>query len=316
MSINESDFRDIKAEYEKIRSRNESVREERKREVALKLPKIKELEDKAAEAASFYGRKSIAGDDTALSSLHDELERIAGEKRELLVSAGFSPDYLKPIYDCPDCRDTGYTGEEKCHCLKQRIINALYRQSHITAALERENFESCDMERFSGESRQKMEKVYSEAKEYVKTFATSYRNMLFLGSVGGGKTFLANCIAKALLDKGYSVIYFSAFRLFELIADNIFRSDDPEERGGFFSNIYDSDLLIIDDLGTENTNSFVATQLFNILNERNIRRRSTIISSNLSLETIKDMYSERSLSRIIGNFELYYFTGEDLRMKV
>ena len=316
MSINEGDFRGIMAEYEKIRSKNEAVREERKKEVALKLPKIKELEDKAAEAASFYGKKSIGGDEMALSSLHEELEEITRERRELLISAGFPEDYLKPVYDCPDCKDTGYIGEQKCHCLRQRIIDALYKQSHITGALERENFETCDMERFSKAIRSDMEKVYSEAREYVKTFATSYRNMLFLGSVGGGKTFLANCIAKALLDKGYSVIYFSAFRLFELIADNTFRHNDPEERGGFFSNIYDSDLLIIDDLGTENINSFVATQLFNILNERNIRRRSTIISSNLSLEKIKDIYSERSLSRIIGNFELYYFRGEDLRMKV
>jgi DNA replication protein DnaC len=159
-----------------------------------------------------------------------------------------------------------------------------------------------------------MEKVYSEAREYVKTFATSYRNMLFLGSVGGGKTFLANCIAKALLDKGYSVIYFSAFRLFELIADNTFRHNDPEERGGFFSNIYDSDLLIIDDLGTELTNQFVSAQLFACINERHLNRKPTVISTNLSLEDLQKRYSDRVFSRITSGYICCKLTGKDIRL--
>ncbi|MCR4590626.1 MAG: ATP-binding protein [Lachnospiraceae bacterium] len=313
--MTETDFRDILAEYEEIRERNSLTEEKRKKEVTEKLPEYRELEIKAAEVASFYGRKMIIGDEDARYQMEEELDLLAEKKASLLKNAGFPADYLEPVYDCPDCKDTGFTDTGKCHCLRQRIVNSLYLQSHIRDILKRENFDTCDLDRFSRDVRPDMEKVYNAARDFVNSFADTSRNMLFLGSVGSGKTFLTNCIAKELLDHGFSVVYFSAFRLFSLIADNVFGHPDIEDKSSFFSNIYESDLLIIDDLGTENTNSFVAGQLFNILNERGIRKKPTIISSNLSLESIKDIYSERSLSRIIGNYELYYFRGEDLRMK-
>ncbi len=313
--MTDADFRAIMAEYEKIRDINSRIQDERKKEVTEKLPEYRELEIKAAEVASCYGRKLIMGDDEARYQMEDELDLIAEKKASLLKDAGFPADFLEPVYNCPDCKDTGFTEEGKCHCLKQKLINSLYLQSHIKDILKRENFDTCDLNRFSPDIRPDMEKVYKEAHDFVNSFADNSRNMLFLGGVGSGKTFLTNCIARELLNKGYSVVYFSAFRLFSLIADNVFGKPDIEDKSDFFSNIYESDLLVIDDLGTENTNSFVAGQLFNILNERGIRKRSTIISSNLSLKSIKDIYSERSLSRIIGNYELYNFRGEDLRMK-
>ena len=313
--MNDADFRSIMAEYDEIREKNSRLLEDRKREVLEKLPQYKELEDEAALAALSAGKKSLEGDGDALTELEKELAGISEEKEKLLKAAGFPRDYLMPIYDCPDCKDTGFRGSEKCHCLKQRIINSLYHQSNLNEILERENFKTSDLSIFSPGVLPDIRQVYFAAKDFIKTFAQSSRNMLFLGGVGSGKTFLTNCIARELLDRGYSVVYFTAFRLFELIADNTFRNSGIEEKHDFFANIYDSDLLIIDDLGTENTNSFVAGQLFNILNERGVRGRSTIISSNLALKSIKDLYSERSLSRIISNYELYYFRGEDLRMK-
>ena len=303
------------AEYEDIREKNFLLHEGREREVIQKIPEYKELSDRAASLASDYGKKAVSGDERALDALNKELSFISEKKQALLKTGGFPENYLDPVYDCPDCHDSGYIEGRKCHCLKQRIINMLYLQSHIMDVLETENFSCCDMSLFSGEVREDMDKVYKAAEDFVDTFGEDFKNLLFLGNVGSGKTFLTNCIAKALLDRGFSVVYFSAFRLFSMLSDNIFRQTDQEEKDSFFSNIYDSDLLIIDDLGTENVNSFVMNQLFNILNERQLRRNSTLISSNLSLKKIKDIYSERSLSRIIGNYELYYFRGEDLRMK-
>lgn len=314
--MRDADFRSIMDEYEEIRSKNASVRESREAEVCSRVPEYKSLTDRAASISTEYGKKAILGDASALDELKNELKLISDKKRELLLSGGFSEDYLEPVYTCRDCRDTGYIDGKKCHCLKQRIINALYLQSHLTDILKRENFKNSDLSLFSPEVRMDMEKVYAAAEDFVKDFGTSFRNLMFLGNVGSGKTYLTNCIAGALLDKGFAVVYFSTCRLFSLLSDMVFRQRDPEERDSFFSNIYDSDLLIIDDLGTETVNSFVVNQLFNILNERNIRRKSTVISSNLSLKDIKDVYSERSLSRLIGNYELYYFRGDDLRMKL
>ncbi len=315
MSLSDSDFRNIMSEYEEARFKNDLLLSERKKEVLKKAPEYAELDDKAAFLALKYGKKSISGDDDALSILEKGLEDIKDMRSRLLKESGFPDDFLDPVYDCPDCKDTGFKDGKRCHCLKQRIIDALYLQSHIMDSLEENNFDNCDLSLFSSETRTEMEKVYAEARSFVQDFPNNGRNLLFLGNVGSGKTFLADCIAKAILDKGFSVVYFSSFRLFEFLADTVFRNEDMEERDVRYSNIYDSDLLIIDDLGTENTNSFVASQLFNILNERKLRKKSTIISSNLSLERIKDIYSERSLSRIIGNYELFCFRGEDLRLK-
>ncbi len=314
MSMSETGFRRIMSEYEEIRARNKDILAERKREVLEKVPGFKELDTKAAEASSSLGKMSIEGDDSALSSLEKTLDDIAKQRSELLTSAGFPGDYLEPVYNCPDCSDTGFIGGKKCHCLRQRIINSLYLQSHIMDNLKENNFENADLSLFSPELRPEMEKVYGEAKAFTEEFPCHGRNLLFLGNVGSGKTYLADCIAKAVLDRGFSVVYFSAFALFEYLAGTVFRNEDDQERSRRFAEIYDSDLLIIDDLGTENTNSFVASQLFNILNERKLRNRSTVISSNLSLETIKDTYSERSLSRIIGNYELFCFRDKDLRL--
>ncbi len=314
MAMNEADFRRIMSEYEEIREKNSRVMEKRLQEVHSKVPEFRSLDDEAASAASSLGKLSISGDEDALRSLEEKLSGIQEKRSGLLERAGFPADYLNPVFDCPDCRDTGFIDGKKCHCLKQRIINALYLQSHIMDSLAENNFGNCDLSLFSDEVRPEMEKVYEEAKGFVSDFPEGSRNFLFLGNVGSGKTFLADCISKALLDKGFSVVYFSSFRLFEFLADTVFHSDDVADRSDRFNNIYDSDLLIIDDLGTENTNSFVAAQLFNVLNERKLRKKSTIISSNLSLEKIKDIYSERSLSRIIGNYELFCFRGEDLRL--
>lgn len=314
--MRDADFRSIMAEYEEIRSRNASVREKRESEVYSRLPEYKTLTDKAAEVSTEYGKKAIMGDTNALNDLENELKLISEKKKELLISGGFDENYLEPVYTCADCRDTGYIEGKKCHCLKQRIINTLYLQSHIMDILKRENFANSNLSLFSPKVREDMEKAYAAAEDFVADFGNSYRNLMFLGNVGSGKTYLTNCIAGALLDKGVAVVYFSTCRLFSLLSDAVFRQRDLEEKDSFFSTIYDSDLLIIDDLGTETVNSFVIDQLFNILNERNIRRRSTVISSNLSLKEIKDIYSERSLSRLIGNYELYYFRGDDLRMKL
>jgi DNA replication protein DnaC len=132
--------------------------------------------------------------------------------------------------------------------------------------------------------------------------------------VGTGKSFLSCCIARELLDAGKSVKYFSAGALFDKISDLTFRSKEKETRSYFYQELYDCDLLIIDDLGTELVNAFVASELFDCLNERHLREKATIISSNISLEELRDHYSERIFSRITSHFELLKFTGPDIRM--
>ena len=149
--------------------------------------------------------------------------------------------------------------------------------------------------------------------DFIDHFDDTFSNLYFYGDTGIGKTFLSNCVAKELMDHGHSVIYFTAFQLFDILSKGVFAKD--EEAIAANENIFTCDLLIIDDLGTELTNSFTTSQLFLCLNERILHRKSTIISTNLGLSQLTDLYSERILSRIMDNYVLIKLFGEDIRMQ-
>ena len=156
-------------------------------------------------------------------------------------------------------------------------------------------------------------KVVAECKEFLLSFDKKHGNLFFYGDTGVGKTFLSHCIAKWLIDRSHSVIYFSAFQLFDLFAQYTFsRAEDAME---FYPYVFDCDLLIIDDLGTELTNTFVSSQLFLCINERLIRKKSTIISTNLPMDRFSDTYSERVFSRITSNYTMCKLIGDDIRIQ-
>lgn len=130
-----------------------------------------------------------------------------------------------------------------------------------------------------------------------------------------GKTFMSNSIAKELLEKGKTVLYQTAPVLIESVIDyKMSRQKNVQEN--ILNNIFEVDLLIIDDLGTENVNSMKLSELFNIINTRILTpNKKTIISTNLSIKDIFNIYEERIGSRIAGYYSIYYFFGEDLRFK-
>ena len=148
----------------------------------------------------------------------------------------------------------------------------------------------------------------------MKNFNSDYHNLFFYGTVGTGKSFLSGCVAKELIESGHSVIYFSATGLFDLLSKNSFDYKNREELRETYADLYQCDLLIIDDLGTELTNQFVTSQLFALLNERHMGKKATIISTNLSLEELRNRYSERIFSRITSHYEICKLSGQDIRM--
>jgi DNA replication protein DnaC len=161
-----------------------------------------------------------------------------------------------------------------------------------------------------------MQKVVAGCKNFINHFKKNHDNLLLLGNTGVGKTFLANCIAKELLDRGYTVIYLTAFRLFDILEKHKFSKDEDSsyEAANQFDYILDCDLLIIDDLGTELNNSFTNSQLYLIINERLLRQKSTVISTNLSLPNINTTYGERIFSRIVSSYGVHRIIGEDIRL--
>ena len=240
----------------------------------------------------------------------------------MLASLGYPDDYFTPVYTCPDCKDTGYIDGRRCHCFKQAIINTVYEQSNISQILERENFSTFSYEYYSKNnihpvtgmsSYDTMKRAVYDCKIFIDDFNNKPKNLFIYGDTGVGKTFLSNCVAYEILKKGNSVIYFTAFQLFDTLSKGVFKKD--ADAIAAHQNIFDCDLLIIDDLGTELSNSFTTSQLFLCINERILRQKSTIISTNLNMNYMLDIYSERTLSRISSNYTIINLFGDDIRIK-
>ncbi len=314
MPLTNTQYDRIFRQYEE-KQRHSRLEMQRRRDYVYEhLPKYRELEDETASLSVAQGKKLLFGDEAALEKLRKSLADLKKQKKQLLTESGLSADYLEPIYSCPDCRDTGYIDREKCHCLRQAEISLLYEQSGLQEILANNNFSLLSYEYHSGEDLLHFEKAVENCKNFIKNFDSDYHNLFFYGTVGTGKSFLSGCVAKELMDRGHSVIYFGATGLFDLLSSTSFDTKSREERQNTYSDLYQCDLLIIDDLGTELTNQFTASQLFSLLNERHIGRKATVISTNLSLRELQDRYSDRIFSRITSNFEVCKLTGADIRM--
>lgn len=322
MSLTNTQYDEIMRSYQEKQLKRQHLITSRRREVTLHAPELSQIDSDIASRSVARARRLLSGTDGALDGYPQEIADLAQKRAALLQSHGYPADYFDPPYECADCRDTGYIGNEKCHCLKQACIDLVYRQSNLSGLLSQENFNHFSFEWYSGDdidpslqisSLTAAQNAYAKCRRFAEQFDTSFDNILLFGDTGVGKTFLSNCIAKELLDTGHSVIYFSASQLFELLANHAFRKGSTESMDA--ANIYDCDLLIIDDLGTEMVNSFTSSQFFTLINERILRRRSTLISSNLDLNAIASIYSERVYSRIISCYQLLHLFGKDIRIQ-
>lgn len=325
MQLKNFQYNKILREYDKRQLENRHLLDERVKKVYEQLPELKEIDDQIVSNSIQSAKLSLMGDDAALNSLADRNMDLSMRKIEILTDNGFPPNYLMPQYQCPDCKDTGYIGKEKCHCFRQAIVDLLYSQSNIKEIMKSENFSTFRYEYYSDsyiEETTKLtplaniKKVVASCKEFIENFDSNYTNLLLYGNAGVGKTFLANCLAKELLDRSHTVIYLTAFQFFDILEKNKFNRDqEKEEANEQFEFILDCDLLIIDDLGTELNNSFVTSQLYLCINERHLRKKSTVISTNLSWDNLNSNYSERIFSRIASNYRLLKIVGDDIRIK-
>ena len=323
MPLSNAQYDEIMHEYDERQLHNRHVLETRRAEVLKKLPRLKEIDASVASSSVRQARLHLDGDTNALASLKQELSALSLERQQLLTASGYPADYLDPVYTCPDCKDSGYIDGKKCHCFKQAIINTVYAQSNIRQILRIENFDNFRYDFYSKEEKNPLtglssyetaQKAVRECHYFIDDFDHKPKNLLFYGKTGVGKTFLTNCIAKSLLDKGYTVLYLSAINLFDnILRDIIMKNSHEPHQEMLYDYIYNCDFLIIDDLGTELTNSFVQSQLFEIINRRSIRRLSTLISTNLDLQKISERYTERIMSRIVDSYLILNLYGDNIR---
>ena len=323
MALSNSQYDAIMREYGRQQMENQHALEARRAEVYERVPKVRSLEAEMAERSVACAKRLLEGDGEALPRLKEELARLKEQNAGLIQQAGYPQDYLELHYKCPDCRDTGLVDGRKCHCFLQAQMKLLYAQSNLEHVLERENFEHLSFDCYDDReilpqlgitNRAYMRRVAESCRRFAQSFADTRENLLFTGSTGVGKTFLTNCIAKEVMERGHSAIYLSAADLFEVFSKNKFDSGDEDNMQEMYRFVLDCELLIIDDLGTELNNSFTSSQLFYCINERMSRRRSSIISTNLSLAGLRDSYTDRVASRIMSGYTIIPLYGRDLRL--
>jgi DNA replication protein DnaC len=322
MALTNAQYDEIMRGYQNRQLHNRHLTQAKLDNIFQKLPALKAINDTIASLSVEAARKKLGDDHLNYTILKSKIADLRKEKETLLEVYGFDADAFEPVYTCKDCKDTGYINGEKCHCFKQEVINVVYSQSNIKNILSRENFDSFSYEYYSNEdinpttglsALETAKRAVKECKHFIDDFNNKPKNLFFYGNTGVGKTFLSNCVAKELLEDGYSVIYFTAFQLFDILSRGVF--DRDADAIAAHQNIFDCDLLIIDDLGTEFANSFTTSQLFLCVNERLLRQKSTIISTNLNLNQMVDMYSERTWSRISSNYTLIKLFGDDIRIQ-
>lgn len=316
-------YKRLLRDYEETRTRHLHEQKLRRERIYKELPELDTLDRRIAEASVSAARAALEGDTAALDRLADHNRRISEEKQQLLCAAGYPADYLELTYTCPECKDTGFIDREKCHCFKQALTFAMSEASTLPRILEKENFETFSFSYYDDMTadsqlrvtpRDNMRKIINDAKRFVEDFDTQSRSILIYGNTGVGKTFLTNCIAKALLDSAHHVVYMTSHALFETFESHRFNHEEQADAGSLYQYIFQCDLLIIDDLGTELSNTFTNSMLYTCINERQLHGKSTVISTNLSLEQLRDRYSERIFSRITGNYTLWKLIGKDIRV--
>lgn len=313
MAISNQQYDQIMKIYTDRQLKNNQLLSSRISEVYDRVPEYKTVCELLASYAASSVKRRLAGESVDSHEFNSYIDSCTKKKTDLLTSNGFPADYLEPIYDCPDCRDTGYIGNTKCHCFKKAQAHIMYESSNLRSILSDCGFDKICYDYYQGEDLEHYLKAVDDCRHFVDNFNSSYENLLFYGNVGTGKSFLSGCIAKELLDSEHSIIYYSAPELFRLMSDILFDKTDRSQLENYENILYTSDLLIIDDLGTELINNAVATELFSLLNERHLNMKSTIISTNLEFKELQDRYADRIFSRLLERYSFKKLTGPDIR---
>lgn len=316
-------LRALQEEYEERRRENAREEDRRLREVAARCPEIPELMS-ARQELIYGGLRGILSGAQASDDLPQRMEVMNRRIGSLLEQNGYARDYLDPIYRCRACRDTGYTGEpirEMCECLRGRFYARLYQEIGLNEN-DSQSFDSFRLDIFPdkplGERAFSQRQMMQALRQACEAWADSYpraatRDLLLMGQSGLGKTFLMHAMAKRLVERGYQVLMISAFRFLEIARRAYFG-----QGADALEDVMNADVLFIDDMGIEPLMENVTIpQWYNLLNERQTRGRSTVISTNLMEEELRRRYTERIASRLLDprQCRLLQFIGDDVRRR-
>ena len=286
----------LQQEYEQQRLKNSQEEMRRRQEVITRCPEIGQY---LAERQNliFGGVRGILNGKAAANDLPARMDVMNKRIADLLRQSGFPADYLDPVYRCKQCRDTGYVGEpirEMCPCLRSAFYARLYREVGLGEKAE-QSFAAFDPNVFSDKvefgnenvkysQRSLMNMIRHQCEQYAEKYPNAATmDLLLMGQSGLGKTYLMHAIAKRLLERGFNVMMISAYRFLD-VARRAYFSGKQEE----MDTLMDTDVLMIDDMGVEPLmENITIVQWFNLINERQLRGKGTVISTNLNVEELR-----------------------------
>ncbi|MBQ5399532.1 MAG: ATP-binding protein [Ruminococcus sp.] len=299
----------------------------RRQRIFSQLPEARSLERQIASCGIRAGRAVLRGGNVKeeLLKLKEESLRLQSEYEKLLSENGFSVSDTEPKYYCSKCSDTGYleleNRTELCSCLKNAMVEIACRELNKKSPLSLCTFEDFKLDYYSKEKTdgyprspyEQLSMIYKKCKAYADSFSADSKSLLMMGRTGLGKTHLSLAIANEVIKKGCGVIYASAPTIVSQIEKEHFGKIKTDEES-VEDTLLNCDLLIIDDLGTEFNNKFTTPAIYNIFNSRITAGKPVIVSTNLKISELNEIYSDRFVSRIIGEAERLDFFGSDIRV--
>ena len=321
----------ILAEYELKRTRAINDSEYKKQAFFKEHSELEDIDFKIkAASASLSKLILMSASEKDVETAKKNIEKLRKSKEQLLKKYHFNENDFKPIFDCEICNDSGFVQNglkmEMCSCLKQRLYDEEYNKLN-TYDIKNNSFENFSLTKYSNKvdkekydsdisPRENIKIIKEIAENFINNFDdVNTKNLLFIGNTGLGKTFLSNCIANSLIKQGKTVLYQTAPVMLDTIINyHMYRNQENKD---IMDHLLSVDLLIIDDLGTESMNSLKFSDFFTIINSRLLNQNNkitkTIISTNLDLNELADMYGERIISRYVGSYDICKFFGDDIR---
>lgn len=300
------------------RARAESENEMRIAEINAKLPQIREVNDVLINTGRDLIR--IISEGNKYGDVNAKIEQLrqynlgAQEmSKKLLEQNGYPADYLDVHYSCPFCRDTGYFDGRFCECFKKLCGKLSTDELNKNAKLALSSFDTFSLSYYKGDDYFTMKAILEFTRQYAETFTPDSGSIFMFGPTGLGKTHLSLAAANRILEKGYSVIYDSAINILRKIEKEHF---SREHNSDMIDLVIETDLLILDDLGTEYETAFYNATIYNIINTRLNSGKPMIISTNLDFGGIKQRYDERVVSRIVAAYTCLEFKGDDIRLQI
>ncbi|MBE6690211.1 MAG: hypothetical protein E7590_02885 [Ruminococcaceae bacterium] len=319
MGYNRENYARIRESYKTKYLKAYAEADRRLEEIHAKSPEIAEIDRQLARTGAEIAIAALGsgeGYQQKLASVEEQNRALQEQRAAELEKMGYPADYTLPPYECPVCMDTGFVDTKMCECMRRELILAAYESSGLGKLLQTQSFENFDLRYYAtqGESRRSMAENFKKLKDYAEGFSPESGNLILCGSTGLGKTHLSTAVARCVIDKGYDVFYTGSIEMFADFEQARFGfGEEKQQANEGLSRYTDCDLLILDDLGTEQSNQFTSACLYMVLNNRINLRRPTIINTNLNGKEIQSKYADRITSRLFGEFSVIPFTGTDIR---